>query len=295
MGFLNIDKPLQQTSHDVVAQVRRLTRREAGIKKVGHAGTLDPLASGVLVLCVGQATRLSEYAMSSTKQYRAQIALGVTTDTYDAEGTIVTERDVSHITQADVEAVLPQFTGGIEQVPPMYSAIKQDGKKLYELARDGIDVERPPRPVTIHELSITAWDAPHVTIDVTCSSGTYIRSLAYDIGTVLGIGGHLAGLIRTRSGSFALADAIALDDLLAGGRGWQQHLIAPRHALQDWHSRALSDDEAQDIQHGRFITRTADDSADAYIMATMPDGHLLAVLENRETHWKPHKVFPPQT
>lgn len=292
MGFLNINKPAGMTSHDVVSKVRRHTRNTLGIKKVGHAGTLDPMATGVLILCIAQATRLSEYAMQSTKKYRAVVQLGITTDTYDAEGATLETRDASHITQEDILAVLDNFRGDIEQVPPMYSAIKQDGKKLYELAREGIEVERPARPVTIHELQITHWDLPQFTLDVTCSAGTYIRSLAYDIGEKLNVGAHLAALERTASGGFAVENAVDLDTVV-NTDDWQQFLIQPQHALQDWHSIILTDEQVDEIQYGRTIENdgTYDDDR---IMGYMPDGHLLAVLENRETVWKPHKVFLPE-
>ncbi len=156
-GFLNIDKPAGMTSHDVVAQIRRLLRRDTGSRKVGHAGTLDPMATGVLVVCLGQATRLSEYMVESTKRYRARVRLGIETDTYDADGETVTTTDPGAITRQQVEAVLMQFRGDIDQVPPMYSAIKQGGRKLYELARQGKTVERPPRSVTLYDLKLADW------------------------------------------------------------------------------------------------------------------------------------------
>ena len=174
MGFLNVNKPLKLTSHDVVARVRRRYKELTGSKKVGHAGTLDPLATGVLVLCLGGATRLSDYMMHTTKQYRAQIRLGQTTTTYDAEGDIVTEVDASHITQADVEAILPQFMGDVQQIPPMYSAIKVDGQKLYDLARGGKSIERKARDITITSLKILSWESPIFELDVVCSSCRFI-------------------------------------------------------------------------------------------------------------------------
>lgn len=291
-GFLNIDKPPGLTSHDVVARVRRITRRDTDTKKVGHAGTLDPMATGVLVVCVGHATRLSEYAMHGTKGYRAVVHLGIETDSYDADGDVTAQTDASHITHADIERVLPSYIGDIQQVPPMYSAIKKDGKKLYELARAGQEIEREARPVTIHHINIVRWSPPQVTLDVACSSGTYIRSLAYDIGRALGCGAHLAGLIRTRSGAFTLENATALDDLL-NDEAWQRHLIAPQQALSDLPTITLTDEDAQEIQYGRMIARTDAAPNTETVMAYMGDGHLLAVLEKRGIHWKPHKVFLP--
>lgn len=281
------------TSHDVVAKVRRLCRNSVGKTKVGHAGTLDPLATGVLVICLGYATRLSEYAMQSTKKYRATVHLGIETDTYDAEGEVIAEKDASHITLEQVEESFQGYIGDIKQLPPMYSAIKKDGKKLYELAREGIEIEREARPVTIHSIEVVAWDNPVAVLDVTCGAGTYIRSLAHDIGEQLNTGAHLSGLIRSRSGAFSVEDAISLDTLLES-ESWQESITAPSDALTDWNAIHLTDFESAEIQLGRTIPKN-DELSDKLVMAYMPDSHLLAVLENHDTHWKPHKVFLPQS
>ena len=291
MGFLNVYKPSGMTSFDVVAKVRRLSTKTTGTKKVGHAGTLDPLATGVLIVCLGQATRLSEYAMQSKKQYRATVHLGIETDTYDAEGQTVATHDAAHITQEQVEASLAEFQGAIQQMPPMYSAIKKDGKKLYELARQGKTIELEARPVTLYSIDLVEWNAPQFVIDVTCSPGTYIRSLAHDIGQKLGVGAHLAALERTRSGGFSVDNAVALDTLLTAD-DWQQYLIPPKIALSDWQSIELTQEQINEIQVGRFIANDANLEESA-IMAYMPDGHLLAVLENRGNLLKPNKVFLP--
>jgi tRNA pseudouridine55 synthase len=285
LGFLNIDKPIGMTSHDVVAKIRR----ELKIKKVGHAGTLDPLATGVLVLCLGAATRLSEYVMDSTKQYRAQVRLGVTTDTYDTEGAILSERDASKITQSDVERTLAVFTGEIDQIPPMYSAIKQGGRKLYELARAGETVERDARRVRIDHLAVSEWLPPYFTLDVTCSAGTYIRSLAYDLGEALGVGAHLAGLIRTASGNFRIENAVALDDLLKAD-DWEPYVIPPGNALSDWPIANLDTDALNHIVHGRPISDSnARDGALA--LAYNPNNEFVAILRGDNGLWRPHKVF----
>ncbi|GAB5491464.1 MAG: tRNA pseudouridine(55) synthase TruB [Phototrophicaceae bacterium] len=290
-GFLNIDKPQGLTSHDVVARVRRICRNSFGKTKVGHAGTLDPMATGVLVICLGHATRLSEYAMQSTKKYRASIHLGIKTDTYDAEGEVIAETDASHISLEQVETAFQAFIGDIQQLPPMYSAIKKDGKKLYELAREGKEIERDARPVTIHSIEVVEWQSPTIVLDVTCGAGTYIRSLAHDIGETLATGAHLSGLIRLKSGAFAVENAISLDTVLEDDN-WQDHIIAPKDALSDLQTLQLTEEASKEIQLGRFISKD-DDTADELVMAYMPDGHLLAVLENRHNHWKPHKVFLP--
>ncbi len=285
-GLLNIDKPSQMTSHDVVAKVRRYTKT----KKVGHAGTLDPLATGVLVICVGRATRLSEYVMHTTKRYQARVHLGVTTDTYDAEGTVLQERDANHITREMVEAALTHFVGDIAQVPPMYSAIKQGGRKLYELARAGEIVERPARQVTIAQLTVLDWSPPHFTLDVECSAGTYIRSLAYDLGEILGVGAHLAGLIRTASGVFRLEEAIQLDSLL-DNPNWQDKLIPADEALAQLPALHLDESAYDHIRHGRAIPGGDDCVDNTLARAYAPDGNFVAIIQAKGGIWHPHKVF----
>lgn len=273
------------TSHDVVAGVRRA----AGIKKIGHAGTLDPLATGVLILCVGGATRLSDYVMHGTKRYTARLRLGVVTDTYDAEGEIIQARDASGITRDDVERSLDGFRGDIAQVPPMYSAIKQGGRKLYDLARAGQTVERDARQVRIDLLTLTNWQPPECELDVVCSAGTYIRSLAYDLGEALGVGAHLAGLIRTASGVFTLENAVPFATLLTDPAAY---LIPPKVALADYPALALDAPAVEEIRHGRFLPLDLTDKASGgAIMAYDTDEHLIAVLEADDGWLKPRKVF----
>lgn len=287
-GFLNLDKPLHLTSHDVVARVRRRAA-ELGHKalKVGHAGTLDPLATGVLVVCLGAATRLSEYAMETTKRYRARVHLGVATETYDAEGAVTAQRDASHIREADVISLLPAFMGAIQQLPPMYSAIKQGGRKLYELARAGEEVERAARAVRIDALELSEWQPPLFTLDVTCSAGTYIRSLAHDLGERLGVGAHLAGLTRTGSGTFRLADTVALDALLAAD-DWTPYIIAPGDALPHMPSIRLDAEAVRALAYGRAI---AGDQDGVTALAYDERGQLIAVVRGVGALWKPEKVF----
>ncbi len=283
-GFFNIDKPLGMTSHDVVAAVRRAFK----IKKVGHAGTLDPLASGVLVICVGGATRLSDDVMHGEKSYRARVKFGATTTTYDAEGEITSQADASHLTPELIQAAFPAFTGEIDQVPPIYSAIKQGGKKLYDLARAGVDVERAPRRITIHRLLLHEWMPPEAVIDVDCSAGTYIRSLAFDLGAVLGVGAHLSGLIRTRSGAFSLTHATPLDTLLAADS--QTYLISPKDAFLDASSMLLTESQVHEIQHGRAIAVPEQTDAPR-VMGYNHNDALIAVLEVRGGRAYPSKVF----
>jgi len=287
-GFLNVNKPAGLTSHDVVARVRR----ELRVKKVGHAGTLDPMAMGVLVLCIGAATRLSEYVMQSTKRYRARVHLGITTDTYDSEGAVREVCDPARITRETVERSLAAFLGDIEQTPPMYSAIKQRGRKLYQLARAGQTVEREARSVAIEHLEILDWSPPEFTLDVVCSAGTYIRSLAHDLGEALGVGAHLSGLTRLASGSFTLEDAVELNTLLAAG-DWQRYLIPPQVALAHWPVVRLDTAGAEHVRHGRAI-RDAEADGDQLALALTPGGDLAAVLRAADGVWRPEKVFAPE-
>jgi len=291
MGFLNVDKPIGMTSHDVVARIRRRLTQTTGSKKVGHAGTLDPLASGVLVVCIQQATRLSEYIMHGIKTYEARIRLGVETDTYDAEGEIVSERDATYLQREAVENALMQFTGEIAQVPPMYSAIKQGGRKLYDLARAGQVVEREARTVTIHALDVLAYEPPELSLRVTCSSGTYIRSLAHDLGAALGIGAHLSALRRTRSGTFSIADAVPLNVLLdEADADWLRHCIAPHDALADYPALTITQQQAQILARGQQIPREESTEAEL-VFAYLPDNRLAAVVQAHGEMWQPHKVF----
>ena len=202
-GILNLNKPRGPTSHDVIDRIRALT----GIRRVGHAGTLDPLATGVLLVCIGRATRVAEYLMDSHKIYRARVRLGIATDTYDAEGQVipsVDSVDPIEISRAEVETALVRFRGTIEQVPPMYSALKHKGEPLHKLARRGVEVKREPRQVEIPCLALTEWKPPECTLEMTCSPGTYVRALAHDLGQALGCGAHLTGLVRLASGGFRL-------------------------------------------------------------------------------------------
>jgi tRNA pseudouridine55 synthase len=245
-GILVLNKPPGMTSHDVVSRVRRIARQ----KRVGHAGTLDPMATGVLLICLGRATRVAEYLSGSDKTYRAVIRLGVETDTYDAEGLVTATRPVN-VGEAELRAVLIRFAGEIDQVPPMYSALKRDGKPLYKLARQGLEVEREPRRVTIYGILLRACEWPDVTVDVRCSAGTYIRSLAHDIGAALGCGAHLIELTRLASGSFTLDDAVGLED--PGLQDIASLLHPLDAALQHLPALALDAEQARCVMLGQAI------------------------------------------
>ena len=210
-GILIIDKPQDWTSMDVCARLRRCL----GERRIGHAGTLDPMATGVLPVFVGRATRAVEFASEGQKEYLAGLRLGLVTDTQDTSGAVLEERPAA-VTPGELEAVLPRFRGPIQQVPPMYSAIKIQGKKLYELARKGREVERPPRPITIHSLTVEDVLGPdRFLIRVRCSKGTYVRTLCHDIGQALGCGGALFSLRRTQSAGFSLDQAVTMDQVSA--------------------------------------------------------------------------------
>jgi tRNA pseudouridine55 synthase len=284
-GFLNIDKTLGMTSHDVVARARRVF----GVRKVGHAGTLDPLATGVLVICLGGATRLSEYVMHAQKRYTAHVHFGVTTATYDTEGEIIATHDAAHLTAEAVQAALPRFTGDLMQTPPIYSAIKQDGRKLYDIARAGGTVELQPRQVRIDSIALMAWDAPVATLDVQCGSGTYIRSLAHDLGVTLGVGAHLSSLRRTQSGNFLIEDA-ATPEVAFADSDWRARIITPERALNGWRVITLDDAQAEIMAHGGAV-------ADASVpegtlsLAYRVNGALLAVVRCEGGMAVPQKVF----
>jgi len=249
-GIISVNKAVGMTSHDVVAIARRLTKQ----RRIGHAGTLDPAADGVLPLCLGQATRLVEYLSESGKAYRATICFGVVTDTYDREGAVIRTSPVA-LTEAQIAAALPTFLGEQMQKPPIYSAIKRGGQPLYALARAGKEVVVESRPIRIDALRIVAWAPPALTLDVECGKGTYIRSLAYDLGEQLGPGAYLAALTRTRSGPFTLAMSVTLGDLeaaLADG-SWREHLYAPDEALLDWRAAILAPPSEARLRNGQVL------------------------------------------
>ncbi|MGL4451613.1 MAG: tRNA pseudouridine(55) synthase TruB [Sarcina sp.] len=208
-GVINICKNTGETSFDVVARVRKIAKT----KKVGHTGTLDPEASGVLPICIGRATKIIDYIMENKKVYRVSMKLGIVTDTYDLEGKVIRVADPSNITEKEVLEIINTFRGDIMQVPPMFSALKKDGVRLYELARQGIEIEREARPVTIHSLENIKIELPNITMDVSCSKGTYIRSLCYDIGEKLSVGAVMTSLVRIQNGPFMIEEAVNIDDL----------------------------------------------------------------------------------
>ena len=288
-GVLVVDKPIGITSHDVVQIVRNGTR----IKRAGHTGTLDPRASGVLVVLLGPAVRLSEYVSAEDKRYHAVIQLGKKTDTFDEEGSITGTSPVDDITAEQFEEALKGFIGEIEQVPPPYSAVKVNGRKAYELARKGEEVELEPRIIHVHSLELLEWDSPQALVDVHCSSGTYVRSLANDLGEILKCGAMLAGLRRTKNGKFTLNDAIPLRKLTEAFQDgtWYKYLIPAAEALDEWPTINLTDEEIDLVRHGHRIKR--EEKIGDMARAITEQGELVALMQFDEEsgEYQPKKVF----
>ncbi|MBE0415728.1 MAG: tRNA pseudouridine(55) synthase TruB [Dehalococcoidia bacterium] len=289
-GILNINKPAGETSLEVVDLVRRLS----GQRHIGHAGTLDPGATGVLPICLGQAARVASFIVEAHKTYQAEIELGVSTDTYDAEGKVTQRVDPSYITLERVERVLPSLSGSILQKPPMYSALKHQGKRLYELARAGIEVEREERRVEVFRLEIVDWQPPIFTIDVECGKGTYIRCLAHDLGESLGCGAHLRKLVRLRCGFFDISDSLTLPQLEDSFQhNYWQHLLYPMDVvIEHWVAAIVSKEKEHDIRNGRPLALGEGDDK-AHCRAYSLDGRFLAVLRflPEKGLWQPEKVF----
>jgi tRNA pseudouridine55 synthase len=292
-GALVVDKPVGMTSHDVVQAIRNGT----GLRRAGHTGTLDPRASGVLVILVGPAVRLSEYVSASDKRYQAIIRLGGSTDTFDAEGLVTPTKDPVSVTEAQFETALQTFVGEIEQTPPPYSAVKVQGRKAYEMAREGEEVELAPRKITVHHLEVLEWAPPEVVIDVHCSSGTYVRSLANDLGVMLGCGAYLVGLRRTKSGRFSLRDSVPLRKLQEAftAGNWYQYLIPAAEALGDWPAVELNPDEVEGVRHGHRV-KVVGEPAETKVRGVSTQGELVALMElviseDGSREWQPKKVF----
>ena len=298
-GVLVCDKPAGMTSHDVVARVRRL----AGQRRVGHGGTLDPPATGVLVLALGRATRLLPFLPTEPKRYLAEVSFGAETDTLDAAGTVTATADPAGVDEARLRAALAGFVGPQLQVPPMVSAIKVGGERLYAKSRRGEQVDRAPRPIVISELELVdfrAGERPRATLAVACSGGTYVRSLAADLGRALGTLAHLAALRRTAVGRFTERDAHTLAELEelaagagegAGGPGAGKLVAAvldPAAAMASVVTRALDGEEAAALANGRALAPTGRPGP---VAAVGPDGRLVAVIEDRQGRARPRVVL----
>lgn len=287
-GLLILDKSVGMTSHDAVQRARRLL----GERRVGHAGTLDPLASGVLLVCAGWAARLIEYLVGLPKVYETTVRLGQTTASYDAEGEVIRERPVA-ISDEQLAAALDRFRGPIRQQAPIYSAIKQDGRPLYELARSGEAVEAPVRDVVIHELTVLGLRPPFLDLRVGCSSGTYIRSLAHDLGEALGTGGYVSALRRTAVGPFTLAEAVALESLTPETAA--ARLLPPERIVSHMPRLAVDDEEARRLLLGQRLIADESRLARGRAAAFAPDGRfigIVAVAGEAGDVWQPEKMIP---
>lgn len=286
-GVLPVDKPAGPTSHDVVSRARRML----GVRRIGHTGTLDPFASGLLLLCIGPATRLAEYLTALPKSYRAVLRLGQATDTDDRMGAVVQESEAWRALESGaVEAALGSQVGDILQLPPAYSAKKVDGERMYAAARRGEVVQRTPVPVTVHSLRLLRLELPEVEFEVECSSGTYIRAIARDVGEALGVGGHLVELRRTRIGDHGVESALSLDQL-ENPAAVRERLLAPADALIHLPSVRVDDEGARALAHGRSIEAPAELEEGRRAALLSPSGALLAIGERVADRVQPRKVF----
>ena len=293
-GIINVYKEKGFTSFDVVAKMRGIL----GQRKVGHTGTLDPAAEGVLPVCAGKGTRLCDMLTDHDKTYRATMLLGVVTDTQDITGTILEEKDSSHLTEEEVREAIMSFVGDYDQIPPMYSALKVDGKKLYELAREGKVIERKARPVTIHEIVIESMNLPEVVMSVSCSKGTYIRTLCNDIGEKLAVGGCMKELLRTKVGRFVLEETLTLADLQKlKEEGRLEEAVFPLEAVFAELPEIRATEEGLDklLKNGnpfRYKGIEAVSEGDAYRTYSM-DGQFIGIYEySEEKHmFYPRKIF----
>ena len=287
-GVLLLNKPVGITSNAALQKAKWLLNA----KKAGHTGTLDPFADGLLPLCFGEATKFSAYLLEADKHYRAVLQLGVTTTTGDPEGEVLSTRDVVS-NCADIVAVLPRFTGEIEQIPPMHSALKHQGRPLYEYARAGIHIERPPRPVHIRALDLVECAPPRVVLDVQCSAGTYIRTLAQDIGAALGCGAHLTALTRTTAGGFDLAQAHTLAECEARDASQRPELLLPADSLIA-HLPALQLDaiHAAALCQGRSVTHPTAQSG--LIRVYEPSGAFIGLVNADVGQLVPRRLIATQ-
>jgi tRNA pseudouridine55 synthase len=288
LGFINIDKPIKVTSHDCVAKVRRWAK----MKRVGHGGTLDPSATGVLPLALGKATRLLQF-LPNTKAYTATIRFGCRTTSDDLEGEILEENSASHLTLEAITPYLNRFLGKISQIPPMYSAIQKDGKRLYDLARKGQSIEVPPREVEITEIKVLSWqegDFPELTLHIACKSGTYIRSIARDLGNFLAVGGTLAGLRRTESSGFSLEKSLSLSALETQLQSGAFTPLPPDYPLQHLERIDLATEQAKRWCQGQRLVLPEETNATGFVRVYGENGLFLGIGEK-----EPPQNLQPKT
>ncbi len=287
-GVINVNKPLGITSHDVVYRLRRMLN----IKKIGHTGTLDPDASGVLPMCIGKGTKLSDFICANDKQYLAELTLGAITDTQDKSGEVL-ERFEVNVAEEDIKKAVKNFVGEIKQIPPMYSAIKINGKKLYELARKGETIERPERTVTINSIEIKNidMDLNTVTVLVDCSKGTYIRTLCEDIGRFLGCGGYMSSLMRTRSGRFSIEDSFTLEEIEEMIKEERYDFFIPaQDVMQEYEKIVLSERNAKKVRNGIKISVEGLEKDKVYRVFDEKD-EFLVIAKQGEEHLEVLRTF----
>ena len=291
-GVINVLKPPGMTSSDVVVWMRKLLK----VKKVGHTGTLDPGVAGVLPLCVGKGTRLSEYITEQGKTYIAEVTFGITTETQDAFGKVI-KRTSPEVRQSDIERVLPSFVGKIAQLPPMYSAVRKEGKHLYEYARQGLAVERTPREVFIYKMNLEKWyegEFPRAILEIECSKGTYIRTISRDRGQVLGCGAHMSYLVRIRSGPFKIHDSWSLEEIEEAANKGNFTFLLPLTAGIDLPQVVLSAVRGNAFRHGlptkRELVKSLSKGNESYVQV-IENGDLIGIGIWREEGLYPHKVF----
>ncbi len=282
-GIVLIDKPLEFTSHDVVGKLRR----KFNTKRIGHAGTLDPMATGLLVVAVGPATRFLQYLPLEPKVYRAVVRFGVTTDSFDSEGEILSEAPIPHDFAAQIKTIVPTMLGLQEQIPPMFSAVKINGQPLYKLARQGIEVERKSRTIHIERMDLLDIGDSTIEIEIECSGGTYVRTIAQDLGEKLGCGAYLQSLVRTQIGRFSLANAKSLDDVMI------EDLIPLKIALQPMQIRLLSDLETMRVRNGGSVANLID-ATDEFVALAEPSGEIISVAAVLGNVLQPECVIPTE-
>ncbi|AET70025.1 tRNA pseudouridine 55 synthase [Desulfosporosinus orientis DSM 765] len=292
-GIINVLKPPGMTSSDVVVWIRKVLK----IKKVGHTGTLDPGVAGVLPICVGKGTRLAEFITDQGKEYIAEVTFGVSTDTQDSYGKVIEETSSPKLRKSDVEAVLPKFQGEISQIPPMFSAVRKEGKHLYEYARQGISVERALRQVTIHRLSLDKWyegNHPKAILTIECSKGTYIRTICHDLGQALGCGAHMSYLVRVRSGPFKIQDSWTIEEIEKAFGDGNLAFLLPLSAGIDLPRATLPEFRAKAFRNGLPTKKEyvkVSGNYNASFVQVIEKGQLIGIGVWREESLYPHKVF----
>lgn len=290
-GILIIDKPQEITSMNVVRTIKKITRA----KKVGHIGTLDPLATGVLPVCLGQATRFADYFVDDHKNYLAEIRLGFATDSYDSYGESTHQAEYEGLTIEDIKGAIPFFEGKISQRPPIFSALKRNGTRLYKLARAGVKIDIPPRDVEVHQITIKSWDPPFLTVEISCGKGFYVRSFAHDLGLKLASYAHLSQLRRTKAGIFRIEDAIPLEEFETENI-WSENIDSPDRGLLQMKACTASPSSERKFQNGQTISIAEENLRAGHLEVRRmysKKGDFLGLVRfnSLENNWEPEKVL----